>query len=77
MADKKRTVKVAVYMVLEVNVDELEAEYGHEFTNAEARQDAWDTVMNAAQNFCYPEDAMRRGVVEVVKTNARPQVADR
>lgn len=69
-----RKVKVAVYMVIEMDVEALEAEFGRSFTNAEARQDLWDSAVSAVQQQTYPQDMMDREEVRVVKLNARPQV---
>lgn len=56
MADKKRIIKVAAYVVVEVDVEELEATYGRSFTNAEAREDVRESIYNTAVQAAYPQD---------------------
>lgn len=70
-APKPRTVKVALYVVVEVNVDALEAEYGQPFTNAEAREDAWQSMFNAATTAAYPAERNAQILPEVISTNRR------
>lgn len=55
MDTTKRTIKVAAYVTFDLDVSALEAEYGRTFTNAEARQDAKDSLVGVIAQTLYPE----------------------
>jgi hypothetical protein len=61
-----RIIKVAVYVVVEVDVAQLEAEYGHEFTNAEARDDVKQSMRGAAITASYPSHANDKIITRVL-----------
>ena len=70
MNDKQqapRTTKVGIYLTVEINIDELEAEYGREYTTAEAKADAWNAMYSAAVTAAYPSDSNDRIISRVVK----------
>ena len=69
MADKKRTVKVALYVVVEVDIDQLEACYGQSYTVKEARDDAWNAMFNAATTASYPVADVDKIITRVVSDN--------
>lgn len=63
-----RTVKVAVYIVVEVDIDALEAEYGQKYSRAEAIADARSSMITAATQAAYPA-ASNDSILRVIRTN--------
>lgn len=53
-----RTIKVAVYVQVEIDVTELENEYGRSFTATEARQDVKDSIYGAVTTAMYPSHSI-------------------
>lgn len=61
-----RIIKVAVYVVVEVDVAELEAEYGRSYTVAEARQEVQDSIRGAGVQAAFPEHASTKIIKRVL-----------
>jgi hypothetical protein len=57
-AKAHRTIKVAVYVQVEIDVTELENEYGRSFTATEARQDVKDSIFGAVATAMYPSHSI-------------------
>jgi hypothetical protein len=69
MTDKKRTTLVKLVMTVEVDIDELEAEYGRTFTTREAQDDVRWSMLNTAMEGAYGEEISHR-VLKLVSHNA-------
>ena len=65
-----RKTLVKLVMTVEVDIDELEAEYGRTFTVREAQDDARQSMYNAAATAAYPSDRNDQLISRVVSHNA-------
>lgn len=65
--DGKHTITVGIYLSVTVDLDELNAEYGTNYTVAEAREDVKASAFNAVAQTMYPQEALDKIVIAVAQ----------
>lgn len=66
---ERRTIKVAVYIVAEVDVDAYNAEYGTALTPREVAKDVRDSMYSAATTAAFPQESNDRIITSAVLGN--------